>query len=1218
MAEILPFPDLPPADPPMLADFEARQSALDIHRSFIVEAPAGSGKTGLLIQRYLKLLADPNVTSPEQVLAITFTKKATAELRDRVLAQLEAAERNAPVGEAKFERDTRSFAFAALERDRQLGWSLLIQPARLRIRTIDSLCAEIAQMLPVFSGSGGRLSPTEQAQPMYREAARRTLLQLGGSDRALHEAIREVLLHRDGNLGDCEQLIADMLGLREQWGELIWGMLAVEQRHALDDAYLDGHVLPRLEAAMDESICAALEEVQRHFPPDVLEDLLSVAADLTRDVGRGAIDDRIVACAGRSTAPQACSADLKFWQALVHVLITPSGDSWRKSLSVRTFGVELEPVTKTRLQHVVSQLNHRDELLELLCGLKDLPPARYPLDQWRVAKGLFRVLSRAMVELQLLFAERNECDFTELSLLARHALSQSSGTEDLAEAVGSKLQHLLVDEMQDTSSSQYHLLEVLTRSWDGSSQTVFLVGDPRQSIYLFRQARVEKFLQSIRDLQLGELRLEHLKLISNFRSQHRLVEHFNEQFQAIFPPYSDPLPYSDAESVLPASEFAAGIEWHAHIVPYASRRSYPTLAELQQRRRRRDAQEIVRFARGWFEKPLPEGRRRIRTSKGTEAPEPWRVSVLVRSRNHLAEIVPALRDARIPYRAVNIEALNERQEILDLTALTRALLHPADRVAGLAVARAPWCGLTLADLHLLAGADDPAWKEASFSRLAGERSSLLTEDGQRRLARLTRALSAAARQRGRMPLTQLVEKTWRTLGGDVALSTAELANTDRFFQLLAELEMDSQPMSLATLDARVRELFAEPAMLAPETPHVELLTIHKAKGLEWDVVIVPGLERLPDRGRGRLLAWTTLDSGDDEMSASVMLAPIAARGNDPDSLTKWLNGLHRKREVAEHKRLFYVACTRARQELHLFASPTEGSKGEIRPKSMSLLEASWPAARRHFQQPALPALARAVEREQALELAASATVSPAPSTTPQRLTGLKRLPGSFEPVTRFTETHHTCLPYAVRDESGSRERFDRPQGSFAARAFGNLVHGAMELLASRMAEGASSDDLRVELRGWGARLTALLRADGLPQRVVQQLSTEALQMLERVLADPEGLWILGPHPDAASEFSLSTAAAAEIITVRADRIFRAGPTPHATGDECFWIIDYKTAAHGTAGLEAFLASQRDDYAAQLETYARVLGPVVGSSQVRVGLYFPALPRLLWWQPAITD
>src|SRR5205085_12116780 len=170
-----------------------------------------------------------------------------------------------------------------------------------------------------------------------------------------------------------------------------------------------------------------------------------------------------------------------------------------------------------------------------------------------------------------------ECDFTELSLLARHALSQDSGAEDLAEAFGVRLQHLLVDEMQDTSASQYRLLELLTRSWDGCSQTVFLVGDPRQSIYLFRQARVERFLQAIRDLQLGELPLELVTLTSNFRSQRKLVEHFNEQFSAIFPQYSDPLPYADADAVLAASDFAAGMKWHANIVPKASKTTEPTL-----------------------------------------------------------------------------------------------------------------------------------------------------------------------------------------------------------------------------------------------------------------------------------------------------------------------------------------------------------------------------------------------------------------------------------------------------------------------------------------------------------------------------------------------------------------------------------------------------------------------------------------------------------------
>ena len=315
-------------------------------------------------------------------------------------------------------------------------------------------------------------------------------------------------------------------------------------------------------------------------------------------------------------------------------------------------------------------------------NIRALPPACYPRDQWAVAKSLFRVLSRALVELQLVFAARNQCDFTEINLLARHALRTDSGPEDLAVALGARLQHLLVDEMQDTSTTQYELIELLTRSWDGYSQTVFLVGDPRQSIYLFRQARVERFVQAMRTQRLGDLPLTRLRLTANFRSQHTLVEQFNRDFALIFPSEAGPqtLPYTPAQSTLPASPDASATVWHTNPMP-ATDSGAPSLtvsssrvgcsivltsAQLKQQQACRAAQEIRRIAREWMAKPLPPGRT-----------EPWRIAVLVRSRTHLNEIVVTLKEeAAVPFRAIEIESLEQRQEVLDLVALTRALLHP--------------------------------------------------------------------------------------------------------------------------------------------------------------------------------------------------------------------------------------------------------------------------------------------------------------------------------------------------------------------------------------------------------------------------------------------------------------------------------------------------------------------------------------------------------------
>ena len=201
---------------PLVSDAEERARALDAQESFLVQAPAGSGKTELLVLRYLALL--PTVEEPEHVLAITFTRKATAEMRVRVLYALEKASCGEDPAANAHEREVRRLAQAVLAHAQTRGWQLTEQPQRLNIQTIDSLALSIAYQTPLLSRLGGQLTPTEEATPLYALAAERTLAQLGSTlDPELADALAEILKLRDASLPDCESLIAGMLAKRDQW-----------------------------------------------------------------------------------------------------------------------------------------------------------------------------------------------------------------------------------------------------------------------------------------------------------------------------------------------------------------------------------------------------------------------------------------------------------------------------------------------------------------------------------------------------------------------------------------------------------------------------------------------------------------------------------------------------------------------------------------------------------------------------------------------------------------------------------------------------------------------------------------------------------------------------------------------------------------------------------------------------------------------------------------
>ncbi len=255
--------------------------------------------------------------------------------------------------------------------------------------------------------------------------------------------------------------------------------------------------------------------------------------------------------------------------------------------------------------------------------------------------------------------------------------------------------------------------------------------------------------------------------------------------------------------------------------------------------------------------------------------------------------------------------------------------------------------MSLVDLLRLTGEGPDSDSSLTVAELVGTRRPLLSSEGQQLLARCWPTLEDAVKTRGRTSFGAHIERTWLSLGGDAALSPERLSNVRRFFEVLREVEQEGAGfIDPVALNARLANLHADTA--AHESA-VQLLTIHNSKGLEYDVVLIPGLERPTNRSRSELLNWLELDPADGE-AAHILLAPVASRGEQAGGLNQWIALVRRARENAELRRLLYVACTRAREALHLFgACETQRDGGVRTPAEGTLLRAAWPVAAAQFR-----------------------------------------------------------------------------------------------------------------------------------------------------------------------------------------------------------------------------------------------------------------------------
>ena len=1116
------------------ADKQSRKEALNVERSAIVQAPAGSGKTELLIQRYLKLLAI--VDNPEEILAITFTRKAAFEMQLRVIDALRRA-RDGVEPEADYEQITHAAATAALQRDREFAWNLIESPGRMRIQTVDAFGAGIARSLPLSSGLGGigaTLTGAEMSA-MYRAAAAATFDCLD-ADGELSDAVERVLVHLDNHTGLYTSHLARMLAYRDQWLSMTGG--------GLSDPANAAAARKQLEKNIEDVVVQQLTRLATVFPESCAHDLLALISYAIDNLQQSDKSDHpLCEFSSGDSLPGFSVDDRGCWQAVAILVLTKAGD-WRKRVNKNDGFPAGDNGQKDSLYELIAELREVPGLHESLLRALALPDPRYVDDQWEVLRALLRLLPLAVVELQAVFSERGVSDHIEVAIAANKALGPVDQPGEIALMLDYRIRHLLVDEMQDTSISQYALLRKLTAGWSrDDGRTLFCVGDPMQSIYRFRDAEVGQFLLA-RQHGIGDIKLDSLILRRNFRSGEHLVHWFNTIFSQILPLQDDV-----SSGAISYSE-SVPVEAHANTGEYQIHPLFDATPDEEAR----CTFEVVRDC--------------LQAHAGDD------IAVLVRSRTILPALLHELRLAQIPYQALEIDKLTDLPEIIDLLALTRALCHESDRLAWLALLRGPWVGLTWSDIHGLVRNDT---RSTVVELMADEiRTSTLSDDAASRITEFCKRLAPYAKGSATDSLRDRVELAWYSLGGPSMLSNAEqLDNVYRFLDVVEKFETAGSLADVRDLD---RLLDRERVSSKIDTDcNLHIMTMHKAKGLQFDHVVLHGLGRTARVSDKAVLSWliNTRDDGQSEM----IISPVGPRSEiENDPLHQFIEATQSDKETLELDRLLYVACTRARKSLHLIGSiglTTDGQSYRP-PVARSLLHRLWPAIEPVYE----TAFAESGIAENAGDYAEDETHLVTPV--------LRRL--TVDPPADAPELPGQ-MDVADLPTTGNESKVEYYWVGTAARHAGTIVHRWLQ----RMTDGiVAIDDRHAKLFRRTSRLWA--QKLGVTEDDIDDVCDRVEVALDRIAGDDKGRWVL--FGDGKSELALSGIINDSVQSIIIDRV-------RIDADGIHWIVDYKTSTHEGGDLAGFLQQESDRYRPQLEKYAAVYSRLT-DAPVRTALYFPLL------------
>ena len=841
-------------------DGELREKALHLS-SFIVEAPAGSGKTSLLTDRFLKLLTV--VDMPEEIVAITFTKKAASEMKAKIIERIK--ESKSP------------FAQTILKRSEEKGWDIEHNLSRLKVMTIDKFCHNVVSQIPVLSKMGSKPNITDTPEKFYEESVKQTLQAKDGI-----EDIKVVFTHYDNEYEKINRRLVAMMSIRDQWKYRCY-MLTQKS---------SGQIIEEGNAYLEHLTKPIYQKIRAELNQDQLNDLIEILHYLESTNLREDIKLK------NKNSFNFDSEEIPLWQTITKILFTDK-NTRRENITAREgFKNDDEgEIYKNKCRNLPN--------IDFLLAIKAIPE---PLSETYALKlkSIANILLQCEKKLRQLFKQRNTVDFIEIIEIANEALGKNDAASDLLLSLDYKISHLLIDEFQDTSRSHFNFLKKIVDGWTPEAQkTIFCVGDPMQSIYKFREADVSIFIEAKKN-GFNTIPLETIQLRDNYRSSSMIVNEINQIFENILPKEDSiqegAVSYKPFVSAKKEHDFNIS-EFKFHPLTFTENIDIDT----------EEAKYVCNL---------------IDTFSENE-----KIAILTRSRSHLSELINYIRKFKpnLRFNAVEIDALDKHQSIQDILSLSYAMLDLSDRIHWLAILRAPWCGVMLNDLALLFQNDhnSTVWEIIQDENKMNEISS----DGRKRIQRLIDILKNAFDNQSKTHIRRLIESVWMNLGGELCLHNPnDIVDINKFFDIL---QTSSSPIAIdfELVEHQITKTYLSDIPSAEES--IQFFTIHKAKGLEFDVVIIPSLNSTTRASDKKMIMSDTFSENNYIYDVTAFSEP----DNKSPHLHDLIYGIEKNREENELKRLLYVAMTRAKVKLHLVGSVIH--KDEIKPASNTFLSLLW-------------------------------------------------------------------------------------------------------------------------------------------------------------------------------------------------------------------------------------------------------------------------------------